>query len=653
MERRIRSNNIAFRLAVVFVCFAIFQSILLAAIMVGSGVLAQSRQNEYRIFSEKVNGRKNSLANEMNIWTNFEYDAERMSRYFENADPARVSGQKDEVLEDLAPLLMEMLFRTKTTGAFLILTEEGQPGSDPAALYFRNNNPDKTGRENENLYMLTGPWNVAEEMRIATTANWSFRLKLTADNSDFFLKPYKAAVDYGRSGWLGYWSKPFQVNPQDEDVITYSIPLFDADGRVAAICGVEISVNYLYRFLPGKDFQTTDSYGYIIGTGSMEEGLNLSISHGAVQKRMLKAGEKLQLESVDEMNGIYRLMNHDSSNDIYVCAGRMGMYYHNTPFENEEWYLMGVMEKPVLLQFPVKIEKLLQYALVTSAVIGLVVAIFVSLWFTRHAKLMELSELPLGVFEIRPHSGSVFMTYQVPGLLGLTREQERNFTRDKTLFITFLKELKDSGDGDKSIFKIGTGEDDGFIKITRREAGGAIRCVVEDVTEEVLHTKALRVERDRDGLTGVGNRLAFEKMMEGFPDLYDGLEKPGFVMCDLNDLKLVNDQYGHDKGDEYIRMAADAIRSAFPDGRVYRIGGDEFAVFLEDGDDETVAEGIGQIKHAMEEYTFTQNFTASVAAGYACYIPERDQSIRDVLTAADGCMYENKRQMKKLNKLNT
>ena len=75
MGRKIRSRNIAFRLTVVFVCFAAFQSSLLAGIMVGSGVLKRAEQNEYRIFSEKVNGRKNNLENEMNnIWTNFDYD---------------------------------------------------------------------------------------------------------------------------------------------------------------------------------------------------------------------------------------------------------------------------------------------------------------------------------------------------------------------------------------------------------------------------------------------------------------------------------------------------------------------------------------------------------------------------------------------------
>lgn len=648
MGRKIRSRNIAVRLTVVFVCFAVFQSTLLTGIMIGSGILKGAEQNEYRIFSEKVNGRKNNLENEMNnIWTNFGHDAERISRYLENRD--YTAGSRDEVLEDLAPVVLNALYTAKTTGAFLVLPNKEKNTEDLAALYFRNNNPEKTGKNNANLYMLAGPWNVAEKLKIATTANWSYRLNLNESNSSFILRPCQAAKEYGRSAWLGYWSTPFEVNPQDEKVITYSVPLFDTEGEVAAIFGVEISVNYLYRYLPARDLQDSNSYGYVIATGSLDGGeLDLSISHGAVQKRMLKE-QTLKLEPWDEETGIYRLLNHDSSHEIYVCVSRMGMYYHNTPFEEEEWYLMGMMEEPVLLQFPNKIERMLKWAFVLSSCIGLVIALFVSMWFTRHAKLMELAELPLGVFEIRPYSGKVFMTAQVPGLLNLSREQERAFTRDKAKFMVFLKGLKSRSEEETDTFRLEGQDGARWIKITRKASDTAVRCVVEDVTEEVLQTKALRVERDRDGLTGVKNRLAFEKKMEFIRDNFDDTKNMGFLMCDLNDLKRVNDMYGHDKGDEYIRIAAGAIERAFSGGRVYRIGGDEFAVYLEQNDTDEAVEGIRRIKKDMEEYSRSQEFSAAVAAGYAFYTPGRDTGPEDVLSRADACMYRNKRQLKKEN----
>ena len=57
------------------------------------------------------------------------------------------------------------------------------------------------------------------------------------------------------------------------------------------------------------------------------------------------------------------------------------MYHRNTPFEGEEWYLMGLMEKPVLLHFPQKIERLLFFALLATTGIGLIIALFVSVSF--------------------------------------------------------------------------------------------------------------------------------------------------------------------------------------------------------------------------------------------------------------------------------
>ena len=105
----------------------------------------------------------------------------------------------------------------------------------------------------------------------------------------------------------------------------------------------------------------------------------------------------------------------------------MGMYYHNTPFEGDEWYLIGLMEEPVLLQFPRRIGQILEYSLVLSLAAGLIIAVFTSQWFARHAKLIELSELPVGAFEISGRSSKVLMTSQIPRLLRLTKEQEHLF----------------------------------------------------------------------------------------------------------------------------------------------------------------------------------------------------------------------------------
>ena len=479
-----------------------------------------------------------------------------------------------------------------------------------------------------------------------TTANWSFRLNMNESNRDFVYKPYEAALNHGKSKWLGYWSSPFQVNPQDEDVITYSTPLFGADGKVKAIFGVEISVNYLYRFLPASDLQTSDSYGYIIGIRDGAGDIKAAVTHGAMQRRMLQEGMPLELAGVDQEKSIYRLLNHKSSGEVYACLNPMGMYYHNTPFEGEEWFLIGLMEGPDLHQFPEKIGRILSYSFLLSLIIGFITAIITSQWFTRHAKLIELAGLPVGAFEMRAHSKRVYMTSQVPRLLNLTREQERRFSRDKDLMCAFLRELESSESGEEGVFRMHDKEETRWIKIARKTSGSPIRCIVEDVTDEVLQTKALRKERDWDGLTGVKNRMAFGETMVQMGARRDEYRSVALVMCDLNDLKGVNDVFGHDKGDEYICAAAGCIRKSFPSGHVFRIGGDEFAVILTDVWPDEAREGIKVLAAGMEEYSRGCSFDASVAAGIAFYDPGMDAGLDNTLSRADADMYSNKREMK-------
>ncbi|RGY96658.1 diguanylate cyclase [Clostridium sp. AM58-1XD] len=648
MSRKIKSRSIAFRLAMAFIVTAILQSVLLASLMIAGGVLDQTRKNQYKIFAEKVNGRKDNLINEMNyVWTNFERDTEQITRYFDENGYDGAPDQADQVLEDLAPLILDALYHTKTTGAFFILPGEGENDDSLPALYFRNMNPDRNYRGEDNIYMHIGPWNVAEKQKVATTANWTLRLKLDDGNRAFYDKPYQAALKEGKSKWLGYWSTPFIVNPQDDEAVTYSVPLFGKDGRILGIFGVEISVDYMYRHLPALELQPQNAYGYIIGIRRGEtEPLELAVTHGAMQKRMINQQEPLTLEPVNEENSIFRLKNHNSGRDIYACVNHMGMYYSNTPFANEEWYLIGLIDGPSMLQLPMQIADILNYSLIISLCLGVVIAVFMSRWFTKHSQLMEISGLPAGAFEIKNYSGRVLMTSQVPRLLGLSPEQERKFCKDKKKFLEYLDGLKPYESEKENLFLL---EKDGrkwWLKISRKRTDSSIRGVIEDVTDDVLQTEALVVERDKDGLTGVKNRMAFQTMME-HTDLQEAItEKTAFVMCDLNDLKGVNDVYGHEEGDGYIIAAAEAIRRAFGNNELYRTGGDEFVAVVKGWEQNQIDQAIRSMETDMKEYSSHTTYHVAIAAGVAFCDLNQDVRIEGTLSRADADMYRNKKRMK-------
>lgn len=649
MNRK-RSDTIAFKLAIAFIITVVLQSLLISYLLISGGVIEQARINEYKIFSEKVNGRADNLANEMtNVWTNFELYTNQIRQYFTDIDNSDggFTKSENEILEDLAPVVMDALYYTKTTGAFLIMEEGTDTENSHPAVYFRNVNPDRADEKNSNLYLFSGSWRIAEKMKVVTDSNWSPRLTLTDDNQDFYEKPFQNVGMAPNERWLGYWSPPFRVKPEGEEVITYSIPLADKKGKPVGVFGVEIAVNYLYKFLPASDLQPTNSYGYIIGTLSNEEtNMHVVAAQGALQNRILRAGETLRLEEVDSRNSIYELKDHHGGKDLYACTNAMKMYYNNTPYDGEEWYLVGLMDKDALMQQPERILNALLTAFFISLCIGVIVAIVSGKWFTKLARVMELSEVQVGAFEIKMRSNRVFMTNQIPKMLNLTKAQQHEFEKDKFKFWDFLREFSQSGTDEPNLYKIRIDGEEHWLRITQKMEDGIVRGVVMDVTEEILQTRALKEERDYDVLTGVKNRRAFEHVQEILNTQLSAESNLGAVMCDLNELKQVNDSFGHDKGDEYIRFSAEAICKAFPFGGVFRVGGDEFVVLADNLSEDEVKESCKKLTELMDEYRKTSGFRAGVAFGYSFYNPESDSKLEDMILRADEAMYKNKRSMK-------
>ena len=107
--------------------------------------------------------------------------------------------------------------------------------------------------------------------------------------------------------------------------------------------------------------------------------------------------------------------------------------------------------------------------------------------------------------------------------------------------------------------------------------------LAEDVTRTMVEKETIEYERDHDLLTGLKNRRAFYSTMKSLfaPRSRDNLKISALVMMDLDNLKHINDTYGHDYGDRYIQITAEAfMESAPPDTVISKISGDEFFLFM-------------------------------------------------------------------------
>lgn len=155
-----------------------------------------------------------------------------------------------------------------------------------------------------------------------------------------------------------------------------------------------------------------------------------------------------------------------------------------------------------------------------------------------------------------------------------------------------------------------------------------------------------------DGLTGVGNRTAFQERLEELEGQKKELAGIAIVMFDVNDLKYVNDNLGHQRGDELIVGSANIVKNAVESeaGSVFRIGGDEFAGIIVGEDVEgRCASALSRFKQLMDGYNAVnkQFLRISIASGYAVYDKSvDDEKLMDVYQQADVRMYENKKQIK-------
>ena len=119
--------------------------------------------------------------------------------------------------------------------------------------------------------------------------------------------------------------------------------------------------------------------------------------------------------------------------------------------------------------------------------------------------------------------------------------------------------------------------------------------------------------------------------------------------CDLNNLKTINDSFGHDTGDTYIINCCKTICNFFKHSPVFRIGGDEFVAILQTDDYDRIEEikkelldfSIGEMKKQISVPE-----KKSFASGFAVYNPQIDKSFSDVIKRADIEMYNNKRMLK-------
>ena len=165
--------------------------------------------------------------------------------------------------------------------------------------------------------------------------------------------------------------------------------------------------------------------------------------------------------------------------------------------------------------------------------------------------------------------------------------------------------------------------------------------------DKMMREKALQALSLTDELTGLYNRRRFFVLAEQCLKVAIRAKKrPLLLFCDMDNLKWINDHYGHAEGDQALIQLAKILKKTFRESDIVaRIGGDEFVVLLESPDEHGEIP-MTRLHENLREYNAKglHRYTLSISVGMAQFDPEYPTSIDELLSEADSSMYEQKRK---------
>jgi diguanylate cyclase len=161
--------------------------------------------------------------------------------------------------------------------------------------------------------------------------------------------------------------------------------------------------------------------------------------------------------------------------------------------------------------------------------------------------------------------------------------------------------------------------------------------------ELAIANHKLRHIASTDSLTGCLNRREFMRRVEAFLDRAGG-SAGALLVIDADRFKSINDRFGHEAGDEALRLIASALRrTAGPDDVLGRLGGEEFALFIPLAGDECALRGGERARRAVEAIAFRhddEDVALSVSIG--CAVAEPGSSFAALFREADASLYRAK-----------
>lgn len=554
------------------------------------------------------------------------------------------SEQSNALLVSIAPQLLDTLREKQVTGIFIMLNTHDldtcEVGKKMPGIYLRDQNPDaRPSERNSDLLLERASATVVKELGIGTDKGWQPAFPYQGDTKGGILRTvfqtaYKSGASLSAENYGRWTTSSYCLAGDDRHAIAYSMPLILPDGTVYGVVGVELLTEYLQTKLPFTELDEDKAGTYFIvsTTDALTDDM-------LTLRKTVTSGE--DLAAADAPLDILNCRSDGNGNAwmelngkrYYMVLEPLQVYNRNAPFAAEKWFLVGTMEQSVLLAFSDRVREVLLATIVVTLVLSVFGSLLVSARLaspinhlyrevidaqekktfpqlsrtsirevdrfaetitelnkelvtnsTKFLRIMDMASVEIGGYELRTDTGSVFVTDNFFSLLGMPDVQGNQLSVRR--FEEVLKGIRENNtcahtaEGDE-LLTIQQPDGVRYIMLRSTIEGHAKIGLAEDVTATVLERKRIEHERDYDILTELYNRQAFNRVCT---ELFTAPERMGvaaLLMMDLDNLKHINDTYGHDWGDQYIRRTGRCLRENTPAGTVCaRLSGDEFLVLF-------------------------------------------------------------------------
>ena len=611
------------------------------------------------------------------------------------------------ILDSIMPDVLDLLHRSYGNSIYVILngpaSGQSQQGHK-AGVAVMDTDSSSFAADNSDLLLLKGAASISSDYKIPLAGEWQMDYDMSMDASDAyrFYNPFSIAKGIrmlGSTARYGYFGEISSALQEDTAGVCYSIPLVVGDGAVIGILGGTMTKGQIYALLKNELFHSdADTIQMIARRESGSYSLTPVLTYGSAYNQCF--GKREELSFMDtEWQDIKKIID-ENGDSWYLTSMKLPIYGSDSPYVSTEWQTVVLRRQSVMESFYQKLLNGLLWGCVFTLLPGILFALLYGESFTRPirrligqlrsaesgsrirlqrtwiseldelscaietlsadvaesalriSRILDASGVPIGVFEYLPDQKKVFCSRSLFELLGI-QETDEDYTYLEPE--GFAKMMQVLGNGireseDVSLYQISREHSIQYLrlKIVKAE-NGCQTGVLLDATEEVEKQQRLERERDYDQLTDLYNRGAFRRSTEAL--LGSGkLSCAALIMWDLDNLKYVNDTYGHEMGDRYIRLFADQLKRLSSLGAVVeRHSGDEFMAFLCGDSEEQIREEIRQFFCSVrgvslkvdEDYELPLRASAGVT-----WYPRQARDFASLTRYADFAMYMAKHSTK-------